>query len=46
MAIKAGQNRLKNKMDEIAASHPEFVEAVVHYVEAKERYTGALQRAQ
>jgi hypothetical protein len=44
LAIKAGQNRLKHKMDEIAATHPEFVEAVVHYVEAKERYTESLRR--
>ena len=44
LAIKAGQNRLQHKMDEIAATHPEFVEAVVHYVEAKERYTESLRR--
>ena len=44
LAIKAGQNRLQHKMDEIAATHPEFVEAVVHYVEAKERYTDAMRK--
>ncbi len=44
LAIKAGQNRLQHKMDEIAATHPEFVEAVVHYVEAKERYTESVRR--
>jgi hypothetical protein len=45
LAIKAGQTRLKSKMDELAATHPEFVEAVVHYVEAKKRYTESLVRA-
>jgi hypothetical protein len=44
LAIKAGQNRLQHKMEEIAATHPEFVEAVVHYVQAKERYTESLRR--
>lgn len=44
LAIQAGQNRLKKKMDEIAATHPEFVEAVVKYVESKERYTQSLRR--
>jgi hypothetical protein len=44
LAIKAGQVRLKSKMDEIAATHPEFVEAVVKYVEAKDRYTQSLSR--
>lgn len=44
LAIQAGQNRLQHKMDEIAATHPEFVEAVVHYVEARKRYTESLLR--
>jgi hypothetical protein len=44
LAIQSGHVRLKRKMDEIAAEHPEFVEAVVHYVESKERYTQSLRR--
>lgn len=44
LAIQSGRVRLKHKMDEIAAEHPEFVEAVVKYVESKERYTQSLRR--
>jgi hypothetical protein len=44
LMIKAGQGRLQDKMDEIAAEHPEFVEAVVEYVESKTRYTESLRR--
>ncbi len=42
--IRAGQARLQRKMQEIAATNPEFVEAIVSYVESKQRYNQALER--
>jgi hypothetical protein len=45
LQIRAGQNRLKREMDRIAAEHPEFLEQVTKYVDAKTRYTQALTRA-
>jgi hypothetical protein len=42
--IRAGQARLQRKMQEIAATHPEFVEAIVSYVESRQRYNEALER--
>lgn len=43
-AIQMGQSRLQKKMQAIAEEHPEFIEAVKSYVDAKERYTQAVRR--
>jgi len=43
-AIQIGQSRLQKKMRTMAAEHPEFVEAVKSYVDARVRYTQALRR--
>jgi hypothetical protein len=43
-AIYVGQTQLQQKMRLIATEHPEFVEAVKTYVDAKARYTQALRR--
>ena len=42
--IQIGQSRLQKKMQAIAAEHPEFVEAVKKYVDAKTLYTQSLRR--